>query len=147
RDRGVARLCVEDGRLRIEARARPVDAAARIADVDRSEILAAARRQKRGRDERGLFPAVRGQIIARLLTQLRREVDHVVAAHVSARERRWLGDERLRRRSLFTGNISLRYRPLFDPPDRLTGDAVEHVEPSLFARLREQLAGAAIDVD
>ena len=74
------------------------------------------------------------QVLERLRAQLRREVDEVVLGDVRARVRRRLGHERLRLRRLLAVHRRLRHRLLFDRPDRLTGDAVEHVEPALLGR-------------
>ena len=42
--------------------------------------------------------------------------------------------------------VGLRNRLLFDRPDRLTGDAVEHVEPALLGGHGQHLARLAVDV-
>src|SRR5205807_10642334 len=96
--RRVAGLCVEDPGLRIETGAGPIHAAARVADVDRAEILATAGWLKRRRNEWRLLPAVLAQIVECLLAQLRREVDDVVLTDEGSGVRRWLARNRLRRR-------------------------------------------------
>ena len=77
-DAGVARLRVEDRRFRIEPRARPVDAAAGVADVDRRRA-SCDRSGRRRRNERRLLPAELLQVLERLRAQRRREVDQVVS--------------------------------------------------------------------
>ena len=62
-------------------------------------------------------------------------------------ERRRPGRERLRRRQFLARNIRRRNRPLLDRPDRLAGHAIEHVQESLLARLRDRLDAAAVDGD
>ncbi len=64
RHRRVVRLAIEDRRLRIERRARPVDAADRVADVDRSAGNCPL--GQNGRNERRRLPAVALQVLERL---------------------------------------------------------------------------------
>ena len=129
--------------LRIEAGARPVHAAAGVADVDRAE-----QRTRSGRaggtngdcSQRNFFrfssacarSAGVKSIRSFSLTKVREYGGGLVGM-------------RLRRRGLLRRHVGLRHRLLGDRPDRLAGDAVEHVEPALLGRLRDQLARLAVD--
>ena len=53
------------------------------------------------------------------------------------RERRGNGRKRLRRPRLLARHVALRHRALFDGPQRLAGDAIEHEQETLFGRLRD----------
>ena len=55
------------------------------------------------------------------------------------RKRRRIGRERLRRPRLLAGNVARRDGPLLDRPDRLAGHAIEDVEESGLARLRDDV--------
>ena len=57
------------------------------------------------------------------------------------------GRERLRRRRHFAGNLALRDRALFDRPQRLAGQALEHVEESGLARLRDDVDASPLVSD
>ena len=58
--RRIIRLAVKDSRLRIERRARPIDAAHRVADVDRAQPLLAGHGR---RNERRRLPAIALQVL------------------------------------------------------------------------------------
>ena len=83
----------------------------------------------------------------RFFAQLRREVDQVVDGDALQVERRRLRRKRLRRGVPLARHVALRYGPLLDRPDRLAGDAVEHVGERLLARLRNRLDLASVDGD
>ena len=63
------------------------------------------------------------------------------------RERRRLGREGLRGRRDFAGHLALRHGPLLDRPQRLAGQALEHVEESGLAGLRHDVDGAPVVAD
>ena len=79
--------------------------------------------------------------------ELRREVDQIVDRHARALVRRRLGRERLRRRIPLARHVAFRNRALLDRPDRLPGDAIEHVQHALLRRLRDGFHRAAVDRD
>ncbi len=70
-------------------------------------------------------------------------VDREGVPHVGFR----LGRVRLRRPAFLTRHLRLRHRPFLDRPDRLAGDAVEHVEPSGLVRGDDHVAVAAVVTD
>ena len=139
------RLRVDRVRFRIGARARPVGAAARVADVDRAAQAAGRLAEQRRVEHPG--DAVVLEVLERLRAHRRREVDQIVG-HLQQRASvgRRLGRERLRRRRLLPRHVGLLHRPLFDRPDRLAGDAIEHVEKRLLARHRDRLDQLAVHV-
>ncbi len=92
--------------------------------------------------------AIARHAVLRLGAHFRREVDQVVrnfdeVARVSGR----LGGERLRGRGLLAGHIGLRHRTFLDRPDRLAGDAIEHIKERFLAGQGDGFDGLAIDID
>ena len=61
--------------------------------------------------------------------------------------RRRVGRIRLRRPALLARHIRLRHRPFLDRPDRLAGDAVEHVQPRRLGADDHHLTVAAVVAD
>jgi hypothetical protein len=86
-------------------------------------------------------PSVFAEIVERLLMELRREVDHVVLL-TNVRDTAAVCSNRLRRRRLRP--ISVCGTGVSGTYNRLARDPIEHLQPALFGRLREQLR-AAID--
>ena len=62
-------------------------------------------------------------------------------------ERRRVRRIGLRRPALFARHVGLRHRTFLDRPDRLAGDAVEHVEPRGLARHDDDVAIAPVVAD
>ena len=60
------------------------------------------------------------------------------------RERRRLGRKRLRRRRMLARHVALRHWPLFDRPDRLARDAIEHIQQTELRRLRNDVDRLAV---
>ena len=69
---------------------------------------------------------------------------HVVRRHRLPRERRRNRRIRLRRPRLLARHVALRHRALFDGPERLAGDAIEHEQETLFGRLRDGVDRLAV---
>src|SRR5262249_12993187 len=63
------------------------------------------------------------------------------------REWRRRGGEGLRWRSLFSRSVGLWHGPFFNWPEWCTGHSIEHVEKSLFRRLRHDVDVAAVVAD
>ena len=95
--------------------------------------------------ERPDFPVCQGS--NGLLAQFGSEVDQVVHGNACQVIRSGLGRERLRRRQFLAWHQRLRYRTLFDRPQRLACFAVEGEQQSLLGGLRDGLDGAAILLD
>src|SRR5213075_131837 len=90
---------------------------------------------------------VAGHDLDRFGPQLGCEVDEIVRAHPLQIVRPWPCDERLRRRVPLPGHGALRYRTLLDWPHRLTGHAVEYVEPALLRWCGDGLDQTSVDRD
>src|SRR5690606_25254069 len=88
---------------------------------------------------------MRAQNLADAFLVLLRDVRvDVVLGEGHARERRRRGRDRLRRRGLLAGDVRGRHGPLLDRPDRLAGLALEDVDITLLARLRDDVDLAAV---
>ena len=74
-----------------------------------------------------------------LVVQLGREIDQDIGRDAVARIGRRLGGERLGRRVPLAGDVAFFNRSLFDRPDRLAGDAIEHIEEALLGGHRDGL--------
>ena len=79
--------------------------------------------------------------------QFRREVDQVAFLNPLKFERRGFGRERLGAAGFLSRYSRLFDGPFLDGPDRLSGLAVEHVGPALFAGLHDGLDVASVDGD
>src|SRR5207245_10155563 len=79
--------------------------------------------------------------------ELRREVDQIVDRKTLKIVRGRPGRKRLRRRVPLSGHVTLWNRSLLDRPHRLTGDAIEHVQPGLLGRLCDGLDRLSVDDD
>src|SRR5215813_2689386 len=89
---------------------------------------------------------VNRECLHRLFAHFWSEVNQVIDGHSLTRVGRGLGRERLRWGVPLARHITLRYRPLFNWPDRLAGHPVEHVEECLFCRQSYSFDSFAIHV-
>src|SRR2546427_2822108 len=79
--------------------------------------------------------------------ELRREVDQIVDRKTLKVVRGRPGRKRLRRRVPLSRHVTLRNGSLLDRPHRLTGDAIEDVQPRLLGRLCDSLDWLSVDDD
>ena len=104
-----------------------------------SAIVAGRRNRsaQAGRRKQSLIARILQQFADRRLLRFRRVRIDVLLGEGLPRERRRLGREGLGRGTPLARNVGLRHGPLFDGPQRLARDAVEHVEEAELGRLRD----------
>ncbi len=78
---------------------------------------------------------------------LRCQIDQILVAHALNVDRRGFGRKRLRLRCALARNARGRHRLLLDRPDRLAGDAIEHIDKGLLSHLRDRLDAIPVDID
>src|SRR5262245_34100254 len=121
---------IEDARLVIESGASPIASSICPGHENGSLGSVLAPEQYGRRIQRAV--SILAENLERFGLQLRREVDDIAFRHALLIEGRRAGWKWLRWRIPLAGHVAFWNRPFFDWPDRLTRDAIEHVNERLL---------------